>query len=135
MAATRIRLLDGSTGEILQDGRSLAEYGIERDTVLDGQWSFADQVSDVHISLALTRLILTHLVNFILDSQSTASRGSAWRDQVSRAVKERVRTMEMEHKSAGNPPALTEGARARSKPRCLLHMRDQTYRDGCHRFR
>lgn len=30
VAATRMRLLDGETGEVLQDGRSLSDYGITK---------------------------------------------------------------------------------------------------------
>jgi hypothetical protein len=43
LLATCAGLAHGKTGEALQDGMTLQDYGIESDITLDGIWSFKDQ--------------------------------------------------------------------------------------------
>ena len=43
----------GDTGEVLQDGLSLQDYGITQDVVLDGEWSFKDQTHNPQLALQL----------------------------------------------------------------------------------
>jgi hypothetical protein len=53
VAANRMRLAHGETGEVLQDGKTLKDYGISSDITLDGIWSFKDQTHNPQLAQGL----------------------------------------------------------------------------------
>ena len=53
VSANRMRLAHGETGEVLQDGKTLKDYGISSDITLDGIWTFKDQTHNPQLALQL----------------------------------------------------------------------------------
>ena len=55
-------LAHGETGEALQDGMTLEDYGIESDITLDGIWSFKDQTHNPQLVKGLAHTDERHQV-------------------------------------------------------------------------